>query len=398
MGNDECTFTALNMLKFVQRCFLCVYCFLALHTLCTIYSFRINRVAVNSFVLVPKNPLRDLLLRKKQFLNFSQGDIQKCFLRETNRDNHNFDFEKRRLEEETWGYKGNDFTKTKVKGDESRQNLKEKKERRLELGEIKKWDVSAAYSDDFRSRVNKKESEKREPKKSRMNETVRKKMSELAKRRWQDKEERKKLLHSKKKFKHTEETKKLLSYKIKLKWQDESYRKRIIEKTRSFNQDENTKKRKSKILKEKWKIKEFREKMLSSRKPFSLERRKKISEIIKQKWKSEDYKQKTLKAIQENYKKRKLQVGLNPDFNYVQNVMLFKQLGLPAPKMRIFPDVHIEKLRKKKRKIRRKSKQDVMSYKDNWKHIYDSILHKNENSNSLTFLNKIDKLSISGGL
>lgn len=356
---------------------------------------------VNSFVFVPKNSLHDFLLTKKQFLNFSRGNIQKVFLREANRDNNNsndLDFEKSRLETQTWGYKGSDFIKTKDTGDESTNNIKEKKETPTDLGEIKKWDTSATYNDNILSRVNKKESEKREPKKSRMNETVRKKMSELAKRRWQDEEERKKLLHSKKKFKHTEETKKLLSYKIKLKWQDENYRKRIIEKTRSFNQDENTKKRKSKILKEKWKIKEFRDKMLSSRKPFSLERRRKISEIIKQKWKSEDYKQKTLKAIQENYKKRKLQVGLNPDFNYVQNVMLFKQLGLPAPKMRIFPDVHIKKLRKKKRKIRGKIKQDIVSYKDNWKHIYDSILHKNENDNTLTYLNKIDKLSISGGL
>ncbi|KAI4838883.1 hypothetical protein MKS88_002394 [Plasmodium brasilianum] len=224
-------------------------------------------------------------------------------------------------------------------------------------------------------------------------EEVRKKLSELAKLRWRDVEERKKLLRCKNTFKHSEKTKELLSYKIKLKWKDDNYRKRIIEKTRIFNQDENTKRRKSQSLKEKWKSKEFREKMLSNRKPFSTERRKKISDIIKQKWTEEEYKQKTLNAIRENYKKRKLEVGLNPNLNYTENAMMFKQLGMSAPKIRSFPNGHKEKLRGKKRtKIKKKDKEN---YKENWKSIYDSLLDKNEFQNSLSYLNKIDNLRVS---
>ncbi|CRG99745.1 conserved Plasmodium protein, unknown function [Plasmodium relictum] len=234
---------------------------------------------------------------------------------------------------------------------------------------------------------------KDENKKHLKDDSIRKKLSDLAKLRWKNEEERRKLLQGKKKFKHSEKTKKLLSYKIKLKWTDEKYREKILEKARIFNQDENTKKKKSLILKEKWKIKEFRDKMLSNRKPFSLERRKKISEIIKQKWKEEDYKQKTLQAIKDNYKKRKLQVGLNPNLNYIQNLMLFKKLGMCAPKIRCFPNIHKEKLRNKKKK-----KKDKENYKEKWKNIYDSILDKNEFQNSLSYLNKIENLSVSTNL
>ncbi|SOV75973.1 conserved Plasmodium protein, unknown function [Plasmodium reichenowi] len=226
-------------------------------------------------------------------------------------------------------------------------------------------------------------------------EEVRKKLSDLAKMRWQNEEERKKLLRSKNKFKHTEKTKKLLSYKIKLKWTDENYRKRIIEKTRIFNQDENTKRRKSILLKEKWKMKDFREKMLCNRKPYSIERRQKLSEIIKQKWREDEYKNKTLTAIKENYKKRKLLVGLNPNFNYIQNVMLFRQLGISAPKIRFFPEIHKQKLRGKKK---RKHKRQKENYKENWKNIYDNLLDKNEFQSSLSYLNKIQNLSVSAYL
>ncbi|EUR79894.1 histone H2A.Z [Plasmodium falciparum 7G8] len=226
-------------------------------------------------------------------------------------------------------------------------------------------------------------------------EEVRKKLSDLAKMRWQNEEERKKLLRSKNKFKHTEKTKKLLSYKIKLKWTDENYRKRIIEKTRIFNQDENTKRRKSILLKEKWKMKDFREKMLCNRKPYSVERRQKLSEIIKQKWREDEYKNKTLTAIKENYKKRKLLVGLNPNFNYIQNVMLFRQLGISAPKIRFFPEIHKQKLRGKKK---RKHKRQKENYKENWKNIYDNLLDKNEFQSSLSYLNKIQNLSVSAYL
>ncbi|SOV20954.1 conserved Plasmodium protein, unknown function [Plasmodium sp. DRC-Itaito] len=236
---------------------------------------------------------------------------------------------------------------------------------------------------------------KNEDEKRTRREQVRKKLSELAKMRWQNEEERKKLLRSKNKFKHTEKTKKLLSYKIKLKWTDENYRKRIIEKTRIFNQDENTKRRKSILLKEKWKMKDFREKMLCNRKPYSVERRQKLSEIIKQKWREDDYKNKTLTAIKENYKKRKLQVGLNPNFNYIQNVMLFRQLGISAPKIRFFPEIHKQKLRGKKK---RKHKRQKENYKENWKNIYDNLLDKNEFQSSLSYLNKIQNLSVSAYL
>ncbi|SOV74012.1 conserved Plasmodium protein, unknown function [Plasmodium sp. gorilla clade G3] len=236
---------------------------------------------------------------------------------------------------------------------------------------------------------------KNEDEKRTRREQVRKKLSDLAKMRWQNEEERKKLLRSKNKFKHTEKTKKLLSYKIKLKWTDENYRKRIIEKTRIFNQDENTKRRKSILLKEKWKMKDFREKMLCNRKPYSVERRQKLSEIIKQKWREDDYKNKTLTAIKENYKKRKLLVGLNPNFNYIQNVMLFRQLGISAPKIRFFPEIHKQKLRGKKK---RKHKREKENYKENWKNIYDNLLDKNEFQSSLSYLNKLHNLSVSAYL
>ncbi|EUD67373.1 hypothetical protein C922_02079 [Plasmodium inui San Antonio 1] len=232
-------------------------------------------------------------------------------------------------------------------------------------------------------------------KKKVQNEEVRKKLSELAKLRWRDQEERKKLLRCKNQFKHSEKTKQLLSYKIKLKWTDENYRKSIIEKTRIFNQDENTKRRKSILLRQKWKTKEFRDKMLSGRKPFTLERRKRISEIIKQKWQEDDYKQKTLQAIKDNYKKRKLQVGLNPNFNYVQNAMLFKRLGLSAPKIRFFPTIHKEKLRGKKKRKKKKEDKDPENYKQNWRNIYDSLLDTNEFQNSLVYLNHVGNLSVS---
>ncbi|CAA9987841.1 conserved protein, unknown function [Plasmodium knowlesi strain H] len=227
------------------------------------------------------------------------------------------------------------------------------------------------------------------------NEEVRKKLSELAKLRWRDEEERKKLLRCKNQFKHSEKTKQLLSYKIKLKWTDENYRKSIIEKTRIFNQDENTKRRKSILLRQKWKTKEFRDKMLSGRKPFTLERRKRISEIIKQKWREDEYKQKTLQAIRDNYKKRKLQVGLNPNFNYVQNVMLFKRLGLSAPKIRFFPSNHREKLRGKKKRKKKKEAKDPENYKENWRNIYDSLLDTNEFQHSLAYMNHVGNLSVS---
>ncbi|SCN27218.1 conserved Plasmodium protein, unknown function [Plasmodium berghei] len=191
---------------------------------------------------------------------------------------------------------------------------------------------------------------------------------------------------------HSEKTKQLLSYKIKLKWKDENYRKSVIQKTLIFNQDENTKRRKSLILKEKWKLKEFREKMLCNRKPFSIERRKKISDIIKQKWREEGYKKKTLNAIRENYKKRKLNVGLNPNLNYIQNLIMFKQLGISAPKIRQFPEVHKEKLRGEKKKKKKKKKK---INKENWKNIYDSILDKNEFRNPIPYLGSIDHLSVS---
>ncbi|KJP87084.1 hypothetical protein AK88_03252 [Plasmodium fragile] len=233
-------------------------------------------------------------------------------------------------------------------------------------------------------------------KKKIQNEEVRKKLSELAKLRWRDQEERKKLLRCKNQFRHSEKTKQLLSYKIKLKWTDENYRKSIIEKTRIFNQDENTKRRKSILLRQKWKTKEFRDKMLSGRKPFTLERRKRISEIIKQKWREDDYKQKTLQAIKDNYKKRKLQVGLNPNFNYVQNAMLFKRLGLIAPKIRFFPSIHREKLRgKKKRKKKKKEGKDPENYKENWRNIYDSLLDTKEFEHSLVYMNHVGNLSVS---
>ncbi|ANQ07700.1 Uncharacterized protein PCOAH_00021530 [Plasmodium coatneyi] len=232
-------------------------------------------------------------------------------------------------------------------------------------------------------------------KKKIQNEEVRKKLSELAKLRWRDEQERKKLLRCKNQFKHSEKTKQLLSYKIKLKWTDENYRKSIIEKTRRFNQDENTKRRKSILLRQKWKTKEFRDKMLSGRKPFTLERRKRISEIIKQKWREDDYKQKTLQAIKDNYKKRKLQVGLNPDFNYVQNVMLFKRLGLSAPKIRFFPSMHREKLRGKKKRKKKKEGKDPENYKENWRNIYDSLLDTNEFQHSLVYMNHVGNLSVS---
>ncbi|KMZ99979.1 hypothetical protein PVNG_03364 [Plasmodium vivax North Korean] len=236
--------------------------------------------------------------------------------------------------------------------------------------------------------------QKRKKKKT-QNEEVRKKLSELAKLRWRDQEERKKLLRCKNQFKHSEKTKQLLSYKIKLKWTDENYRKSIIAKTRIFNQDENTKRRKSILLRQKWKTKEFREKMLSGRKPFTLERRKRISEIIKQKWREDDYKQKTLQAIKDNYKKRKLQVGLNPNFNYVQNAMLFKRLGLSAPKMRFFPSIHREKLRGKKKRKKKRAGKDPENYRENWRNIYDSLLDTNELQHSLAYLNHVGNLSVS---
>ncbi|SBT34273.1 conserved Plasmodium protein, unknown function [Plasmodium ovale wallikeri] len=226
----------------------------------------------------------------------------------------------------------------------------------------------------------------------RRKEEVRKKLSELAKLRWRNEEERKKLLRCKNKFKHSEKTKKLLSYKIKLKWKDETYRKSIVEKTRVFNQDENTKRRKSLVLKEKWKLKEFRDKMLRNRKPFSIERRIKLSQIIKQKWTEDEYKQKTLKAIRDNYKKRKLEVGLNPNLNYIQNVIFFRQLGISAPKIRFFPDIHKEKLRGKKK---RRKKQYKENFKENWKNIYDSILDKGDLQKSLSYLNSVQNLSVS---
>ncbi|SBS82920.1 conserved Plasmodium protein, unknown function [Plasmodium ovale curtisi] len=232
--------------------------------------------------------------------------------------------------------------------------------------------------------------DKRTNRDRRRKEEVRKKLSELAKLRWRNEEERKKLLRCKNKFKHSEKTKKLLSYKIKLKWKDETYRKSIVEKTRVFNQDENTKRRKSLVLKEKWKLKEFRDKMLRNRKPFSIERRIKLSQIIKKKWTEDEYKQKTLKAIRDNYKKRKLEVGLNPNLNYMQNVMFFRQLGISAPKIRFFPDIHKEKLRGKKK---RRKKQHKENYKENWKNIYDSILDKGDLQKSLSYLNSVQNLS-----
>ncbi|GAW80614.1 hypothetical protein, conserved [Plasmodium gonderi] len=238
--------------------------------------------------------------------------------------------------------------------------------------------------------------QKKKKKKKFQNEEIRKKLSELAKLRWRNEEERNKLLRRKNQFKHSEKTKQLLSYKIKLKWTDENYRKSIIEKTKIFNQDENTKMRKSILLKEKWKLKEFRNKMLSNRKPFSWERRKKISDIIKQKWQDQDYRQKTLQAIKDNYKKRKLQAGLNPNFNYIQNVMLFKQFGLSAPKIRFFPNIHRQKLRGKKKKKKKMKIQEIkQNYKENWKNIYNSLLDKNEFQHSLTYLNNIGNLSVS---
>ncbi|CXI76655.1 conserved Plasmodium protein, unknown function [Plasmodium berghei] len=277
-------------------------------------------------------------------------------------------------------------------GKQSLNNLAEEDKKNNEI--IKKEEnTEISTSNDLELKIDKEiELGIKKKKKKSMSEEIRKKLSELAKLRWRNEEERKKLLRCKNKFKHSEKTKQLLSYKIKLKWKDENYRKSVIQKTLIFNQDENTKRRKSLILKEKWKLKEFREKMLCNRKPFSIERRKKISDIIKQKWREEGYKKKTLNAIRENYKKRKLNVGLNPNLNYIQNLIMFKQLGISAPKIRQFPEVHKEKLRGKKKKKKKKIKK---SYKENWKNIYDSILDKNEFRNPIPYLGSIDHLSVS---
>lgn len=391
--------TVLTMLKFLKEYFICVCCFVVFYKTCA-NSYRRNIFDVNYFFCIPKKPFSNTLFIKKRnnFYSLTKGTNKKYFSKK------DIGYEKSEVEEEKiktpiWKNlnKGHEHVEKSDEENENKCNVEDRKKRDVYIEEKGNWNIVALNSD-ISPIINKTKNEKNESKKKQLDETIRKKMSELTKRRWQNEEERRKLLQNKKKFKHTEETKKLLSYKIKLKWKDEDYRKRIVEKTRSFNQNENTKKRKSIILKEKWKIKEFRDKMLSNRKPFSVERRQKISEIIKEKWKSEDYKQKTLKAIQENYKKRKLQVGLNPDLNYVQNVMLFKQLGLRPPKMRIFPDIHIRKLRNRKRKKRGNAKLDVASYKENWKHIYDSILQKHEKDDDFTYLNNVDNLSISRGL
>ncbi|SCN62013.1 conserved Plasmodium protein, unknown function [Plasmodium chabaudi adami] len=277
-------------------------------------------------------------------------------------------------------------------GNESLNNLTEEDPKNNEIIR-KEENTEISTSNDLELKIAKEiELGIKKKKKKTMSEEIRKKLSELAKLRWRNEEERKKLLRCKNKFKHSEKTKQILSYKIKLKWKDENYRKNVMQKTLIFNQDENTKRRKSLILKEKWKVKEFREKMLCNRKPFSVERRKKISDIIKQKWREEGYKKKTLDAIRENYKKRKLNVGLNPNLNYIQNLIMFKQLGISPPKMRQFPEVHKEKLRGKKKKKTKKAKK---SYKENWKNIYDNILDKNEFRNPIPYLGSIDHLSVS---
>lgn len=382
------------MFKFIKECFLCVCFFLVLYTKNCSYSYQTNAIHLNSVLFVTKKPLRTISFPKKKRTHISaESHNNKTYFSKQSTYCKRANINKKIRNKTCFKYTRS--ANERDVEDEKNKHCQPTYKENLNKDSVRKEKWDKAVPNDIVLPTQQEKGETKGEKKSRMNETLRKRLSELAKQRWQNEEERKKLLQSKKKFKHSEETKRLLSHKIKLKWKDENYRKRIIEKTRSFNQDENTKRRKSIILKEKWKIKEFREKMLRCRKPFSPERRHKISEIIKQKWRCEDYKQKTLKAIKENYKKRKLQVGLNPDLNYIQNVTLFKQLGLQPPKMRIFPDVHIRKLKEKNRKKKEEKKKNAAIYKENWKHIYDSILHKDKSNGILTYVHKIDNMSIS---
>ena len=117
-------------------------------------------------------------------------------------------------------------------------------------------------------------------------EEVRKNMSDAAKKRWEDEDN---------KIKASEATKK--------NWEDENYREKVLNGIRKFWDDENNHEKHSEKIKKKWEDDDFRERVINGVKEYwdNEDNRKKLGEKIKKKWEDNDFRERVSNIIKKSW-------------------------------------------------------------------------------------------------
>ena len=124
---------------------------------------------------------------------------------------------------------------------------------------------------------------------------IRQKMSESAKKRFQDPEQYNILVENRKKNAVDPVVLKKISDANKKAWKNPEYRKKMTEISREFNRNPEERKRRSERAKKLWQDPEYREKMLQRegpRKKKTPEQKRKISESVKKLWQDPEYRKK----------------------------------------------------------------------------------------------------------
>lgn len=177
----------------------------------------------------------------------------------------------------------------KQHSEETKKRIGEKTREAMLKQKLKKATDMGLSLDEYKSlKVTRKKERQKKKVKTGLTIEGRQRMSDSAKKRWQDPDYRQNYtLHLKGCRNHSEATRVRISEAIKLKWKDSEYRTKLS--VRQTFTSEDTRKKISATLKAKWEDPEFRIRMTSNFTSRSAEWRAAVSLKIKEKWNDPEY-------------------------------------------------------------------------------------------------------------